>query len=748
VTARRIPPPPCVVVAVLLACCAAAADPKPAATSGDADGEGTQGVIDVLVIDRQDTYESDSVTSSTRTPTPLMETPQSVGVVTRRTIEDQQVRTVSDAVTNVSAVVPTSPLLTPAFDTTLIRGFAAEQMIDGFTQLYAPGDRQSLVNVERIEVLKGTNGLLYGGGAGSPAGGAIDLISKTPSAVPFRVAGVRAGSWELVQPFFDVNQPIGESVRARITGEWTHEASEIDVLENQRFNVNPAVSIHHGDDTTLTLRGTVSRWRQQDYQGLPATGTVVKSDAAIPPAILPYVTLPAAPIDAKVDRTLFVGDPDVPDSKSAFDSVALHLDHRFDPTWSASVHARWAHSSFEENAQVIVGAGLDYGADRPIVEPPELATALGFGALPFALFDARLRQRQTEISVVANAVGERTIGPTRNTLLIGLDHSRYDDSGFLHALAVPHQFVVDLADPTFDQPFEKPARDHDDNFVVNTISGAYVQLQSSLWNRLHLVSGVRLGRVNIDSDGPDNSDVTNRVKWIPRAGAVIDLAGGFAAFAGYSRGMRGQPFAIFTETPLPEESSQIEAGLKAACGDWLRGEVAWFTIDRDHVAVPDPNGGLGSVAAGHQASHGIDGEIVVHPIPSVSVLAAYAWTRASFEDDLFASFGSGLKSIPGVPEHSGRLWVDYRFGSWLTGLRIGAGVQAQSAVQISRRNDYQADAFYTLDASVGYETSRYSVGLRGINLTGEDYFVRLGYLGGRVAPGVGRSWQLTASVRF
>jgi iron complex outermembrane receptor protein len=733
---------------LLLALPAHSADPQ-APSAGVAVDEDQDGFIDILVTDDgDDSYRAETATSSTRTPTPLQETPQSVSVVTRRLIEDQQVDTVADALANVAGVVPTNPLLTPAFDTTLIRGFAAEQMIDGFTQLYAPGDRQSLANVERIEVLKGPNGLLYGGGAGSPAGGAVNLISKPPRAAAFRTLGVRVGSWQLVQPYFDLNQPIGERVRMRVTGEWTHESSEIDVVEGQRFNVNPALALGIGPDTTLTVRGTVSRWRQPDYQGLPATGTVARSDAAIDPALADLVDLPDGPIDATIDRDLFIGDPDVRDSRSSFDSVALHLDHRFGETWSASVQGRWAQSSFEENAQLVVGAGLDFGADRPIVEPPELATALGLGALPFALMNARLSQEQDELSFVANAVAERAWGPTRNTLLLGADHSRYDDSGFLRALAVTDNFVVDLADPTFDQPFEKPGPDDDDNFVVNTISGAYVQLQTTAWERLHLLAGVRLGRVHIDFEGPGAEAVTSEIRWIPRAGAVLDLGAGVSAFVGYGRGLRGQPFAIFTDTPLPEESMQLEAGFKASRGDWLQGQVAWFSIERDHVTVPDPDGGVGSIAAGQQASRGVDAELVLQPIESLSLIAAYAWTRASFEDDLFASFGSDLDDIPGVPEHAGRLWADYRFGSWLRGVRIGAGVYAESDVQVSRRNDFRTDAFFTIDASVAYETSRFLVGLRVANLTDEDYFVRLGYLGGRVAPGASRSWQLSASVRF
>jgi iron complex outermembrane receptor protein len=727
---------------------ASTANPQPSASQAAPEPTAEKGVIDVLIVDHRSSYESDVATSSTRTPTPLQQTPQSVSVVTRKTIDDQQVNSVADAVTNVSGVVPTNPLLTPSFDSTLIRGFPAEQMIDGFTQYYSPGDRQSLVNVERIEVLKGPNGVLYGGGAGSTVGGLVNLISKSPTGTPMRTIGIRVGSDDLLQPFFDVNQPLGDHVRFRATGEYTSSGSDIDVVDTQRFNVNPALTFTDGAATTLTLRGTVSRWRQPDYQGLPATGTVASSDAPIDPALAEFVKVPAGNPNPKVDRHLFVGNPDIPASSSQFDSIALHFEHVFSGSWRLELQSRYARSQFDEKAQLIAGSGLDFGADRPIIEPPALSEAFGLGALPFLLFNARLFQQQQEVSVIGNVIGERSWGPVRTTLLLGADYSRYDDSGFLAFLPVRGGFVVDLANPTFDQPFVVPGSGKSDNSVVDGIAGGYVQVQATVYDRLHLLGAARLGQVRIDYKGPDVRDVTDYVGCIPRVGAVFDLIGGFSLFAGYGSGVRGQPFTIFTESPRPEFAHQMEAGIKASIGDRWVGQVAYFEIQRSNVAVPDPNGGIGSVARGRQASHGIDAELIVHPIPSVSLLLAYAWTRASFEDDLYASFGSGVTALPGVPENSGRLWLNYDFGGWLRGLRIGAGVHAESGSQISVRNSFFSDTFFTADASIGYNAKRFSLGFRVANLTNEEYFVRLNYLGGRVAPGPSRSFQFTAALHF
>ncbi len=117
--------------------------------------------------------------TATGTRTPLREIPQSIVALPREVIDSQQSLGVGDALRNVSAIQPNDPRSTPAFDSLLLRGFAAEQFLDGVALYqYAPGDRESLINVERIEVVKGASAVRFGGGSGATAGGLVNIISK------------------------------------------------------------------------------------------------------------------------------------------------------------------------------------------------------------------------------------------------------------------------------------------------------------------------------------------------------------------------------------------------------------------------------------------------------------------------------------------------------------------------------------------------------------------------------------------
>jgi len=211
--------------------------------------------------------------SATKTDTAIKQTPQSIHVLSRPIIDDQQNLSISESLKNISGIVTDHALITPSFDSTLIRGFKAEQLLDGFTQYYNPGDRDSLVNIDRIEVIKGPNALLYSGGSGSPAGGLVNLVSKLPEPLAHYEVGMKYGSYHFYQPYFDLNQPLNQNVLFRLTGEYTHSGSHIDTIKTERYNINPALTIT-GNETTFTLQGKISSWQQPDYQGLPAVGTI------------------------------------------------------------------------------------------------------------------------------------------------------------------------------------------------------------------------------------------------------------------------------------------------------------------------------------------------------------------------------------------------------------------------------------------------------------------------------------------
>jgi iron complex outermembrane recepter protein len=665
-------------------------------------------------------YATKKSTSATRTDTPIKETPQSIVVINRNVIDDQQSVTLSEALRNVSGVRANNEFSTPAFDSTLMRGFAAEQLLDGYTQYYNAGDREGLVNVERIEVLKGANAVLYSGGSGAPVGGVINIVSKKPNAVASGEMGIKVGSFGFTQPFFDVNQPLSENVLFRITGEYTKTDSYVDVVDQKRYNINPALTFTNNDDTTFTIQGKRSRWVQQEYQGLPATGTVAGS------------------INIKDD--LFIGNKDIPDSYSEFNGVWATLDHKFNDVWSANANMRYAESKFVENVQSINGAD-GFTANAPFIAPST-----------WGLANVLLDQSQREQSVVLNTTAKFDVGATKNTLLLGVDYTRLKDTGVMTSDAFLSVATVDLLNPNFSAPYQvfpkSPFTTFFDSESINTTYGAYVQLQTTIQDRIHILAALRQAHVgnvyNELASGTLNRTKTDKNKLLPRLGAVVDLTKEISIFANYSEGLRAQPFTIFAAgvTPAPAESENKEVGLKFDINNELSGQFALFHIDRTNVVV-----GFPATVAGEQRSKGFDTDITWHPSAAWDLLANYAYTDAEFTNDK-AGVPSGNK-LAGVPKNTARIWANYKFQQdALKGLSAGIGANWQSEAYVDLANTFKADSFYTVDATLAYQTPRYNLGLTIKNLTNQDYFQFYNYFNSRVAPDTGTTAYLTASFKY
>ena len=668
-------------------------------------------------------YRAISAMSATKTATPIEQIPQSIQVVPRRLIEDQTALSIDEATRNVSAVQATNRLQTPAYDSTTIRGFAAEQWLDGLTVYYNAGNRDSIANVERVEVLKGPAAILYGGGAGSPVGGAINVISKLPTDKAGGEVGLTFGSNKYFRPYFDVNQPLtpNGTVLFRMTGEYTGSESFIDVLQSRNYSLNPTLTFTDKERSTLTIQGRFSRWEQQEYQGLPATGTVAGN--------------------FRTDPNLFIGPSNIPKSYSEVAGITVTFDHKFNQYLDASVKARWSQSKFAELAQSIVGAD-SFQANVPFIPPST-----------WGLTNVYLYQEQEEFSINPNLRLRFSSESTKNTVVLGADYSRLTDKGILTSdFFLGGSGLVDLTNPSFPTPYVQPIDSPFTTFQKpgNTyeIKGAYSQLQTSIHDHLHLLAGVRLANITVDYiDPPAGANFhTDTTKVLPRVGGVYDLGWGVSIYSSYSEGLRANPFTFFVGKPEPEESKQGEGGFKFNFGDKLTGTAALFEINRSKVPVSAP-GGFGALAVGEERSRGFETDWIWQPNRNWQALVSYAHVDAV----LLKSEGlapAGSKRV-GVPEDSGRLWVNYKFDpDVLKGWSVGAGIYAASGAPVDNANKFTTQSYFTIDAKIAYENEKFKAAFNVKNLTGESYFVPYSYFGGRVAPGDERAFYGTLAYKF
>ncbi len=657
--------------------------------------------------------------SATRTSMAIQHIPQSIQALPEQLILDQQSLTISESLRNVSGVSVAPMMLTPSFDYTRIRGLHSEQLLDGFTQYYNPGDRESLVNVAHIEVLKGSNALLYGGGSGSPAGGLVNIVSKMPHSENHYKFGLKYGTYQFYQPWLDINLATNTDFQFRLTAEYTNTDSHIDRLNNQRFNVNPSLRWSINETSLLTVQAKLSHWQQADYQGLPATGTIT-GNFSIP-------------------KTTFIGPDSIEPSQAYFYGIWATLKHAFNQHWSLSARVRHAQSKFDQKVQALAGTdGVQ--ADLPLAAP---AT--------WSLFNAHLRQHQQEISTNAQLLGEWAFKNSQHSWLFGVDFSLYEDSGFINFDTIPVA-LVDLRQAQFLTPFLQPEAAQDNVFVDNTTYGFYTQWQASWFSRLHTLAGLRLGHVSIDylnqDPGFNAHSVTRSSKFLPRLGVNIDLTADLTAFFVYSQGMRGQPFFNFKHAPQPEFNAQLESGLKFNLSDNLNGQLAFYQIQLENVAVTDTSDiQQRADSNGKQRSQGIELDLNWQALSNLNVLFNVAYSDArqlSQHNGLVAN-----SPIIGSHQYSTRGWIDYRFiHPALQGFSVGGGIYAQTGTTINVPGISRSPGFYSVDAVLRYQSPHFNVSLSGKNLSNESYFESINYFGGRFAPTQPRSIFASFSIHY
>jgi iron complex outermembrane receptor protein len=681
---------------------------------------------------------------ATRLDTPIQQLPISVQVIPRKVIDDQNAISQSEVFRNVSNVQPLNPLFAGQVGP-LIRGMPAERYVDGLPNYYDYGARDLLVNVERVEVLKGPASILFQGGA-TPVGGVVNVVSKLPTPDRFAEVGVRAGGYRFASPYVDINQPLFENktLLFRFTGQYETTHSNIETLNRQSFTFNPTIKYAPTEHTSLIVQGFWSKRRQQDYPGLPAVGTIDTRQFS-------------------VRRTLFPANAQVPKVDNETSGVTIRGEHKFNEIFSTFGAARFSSSTFVEPAQL-------YLSNRPF----PAAGLFGLPVSSFGYLNATLTEQNSEVAANLNVLAKFDYGPTKNRLLFGGDYNRVWDRGLFlgefvgqGSLAFPG--FVDLANPVF-PPYQWPQESPFNTFIKadNTYqnAGGTAQLQSTVFERLHILAAMRVSTVDILSRDytviPARTFNTVATRVLPRVGATFDVTNWLAVYGSYSEGLR--PIAFFSGAsgvaPKPEGSQQWEAGIKLDGIYGLSGTLAYFDLSRTNVPTTPP-GSVTQVQNGEWRSEGFEADLVWQPTDNISFLGSYAHVNAKVSKDDNPQLVNSR--LVGVPNDSGRLWGNYSFDGQvfdgaLKGWSIGAGLYAASGQQIELGYPWVSPTFVgqpwftrgyvTFDANLAYRHENFTFAVTAKNLGDRQYFVQYPYLSGRVAPGEGRTFFVTVSARM
>jgi len=278
--------------------------------------------IELVVTGEQDEgYNPSRATTATQTDTPLRDIPQSIQVVPRQVIEDQQAQDIDEIVRNVSGVnlSNSAGAIAEFFN---IRGFGGTVLQNGFRRGVS-FELLDTTNIERVEVLKGPSSVLFGQ---LEPGGIINVITAEPLAEPSYSLEFQAGSYDFYRPSVDLSGPLNDdrSLRYRLNASYLNSGSFRDFTNIERYFVAPVLAWDLSESTRILLNAEFLQDTRPRDRGLVAIGTEVA--------------------DIPISRRL--GEPFDEDNTEQW-RAGIRFEHDFNEDWSVQSNFQLTSSNIE-----------------------------------------------------------------------------------------------------------------------------------------------------------------------------------------------------------------------------------------------------------------------------------------------------------------------------------------------------------------------------------------------------------------
>jgi catecholate siderophore receptor len=680
--------------------------PSFAADTMDAAADAAAAGPDIVITGERVPYGVKVISTATKTNTDIKNVPQALTIVSSAQIGDQQLRSVGDLLLFVPGASYNSG--EGNRDTLVLRGNSstADFFVDGVrddVQYF-----RDFYNVDRVEVLKGPNAMIFGRGGG---GGVLNRVLKKPSFTLARGVTLAGDRWGGRRVSTDLDQPLSETVGLRLNGVYENSDSFRRHVELKRYGINPTAALLAGPDTRIDLSYEYFHDRRTADRGVPADGD--------------------EPIRG-FTRTFF-GDPDKSFARANVNLATLAIEHRF------------AEGLTLKN-RTMFG---DYDKFYQNIFPASFSAATG----QVALSGYNNRNDRRNLFSQTDLVWENRLAGIDQTLLFGFEVGRERSRNKRMTASFIGSNSVSVTDPTVDADvIFAPSATDADNRVRATVAALYVQDQIRPTKWLEIVAGLRFDsfKVDVDDYRASGGEFSRRDHlWSPRLGVVLKPSDDLSIYASYSRSylpQSGDQFSgltSITEALKPERFDNYEVGAKLQLPGGLLATAALYQLDRTNTRATDPLNPANTILTGAQRSRGLELGLERSITSRWLISAGYTLQKAEITKTTAAAPEG--RAVPLVPRHSFSLWNRYDFNKTIG---AGLGVIARSRSYASISNAVKLPGYARLDAALYY---RLPYGVEAQvnveNLLGTHYFPTANS-DNNISPGAPRTVKATVGYRF
>ena len=658
--------------------------------------------------------DSRPVVSSPKFTQPILDTPQTITVISKEVMEEQGATTLRDVLRNVPGLTITAGEGgNPAGDNLTLRGFAARNdiFIDGVRDL-SPQSRDPF-NLEQVDVVKGPGSTYTGRGS---TGGSINLINKTPGIRRILAGTLDFGTDSTRRATADVNLPIGDTIAFRLNLLAHHSGvAGRDVVKFDRWGVAPSLTFGVGKPTRFTI--SYYKLKQDNISDygipwVPNTNNVLVDHHDRP---------------APVPRDTFYGLRDRDVEKLDSDLVTLKFEKDFNDGLSLRNQFRYANSSRDS-----------------------MATPPRFASNNSTVINREMRSWITEDRVWDNQtdfVARFSTAGIEHALVTGVDFTRERNTRVTRTAG---NMPTTLLNPNPDDVFAGVVTISPIVGDITANSQAiYVFDTAKLGSKWELNGGLRWDRFDAEGVATQTGAPVSRVDRMlsTRAGVVFKPLSQGAIYASYGTSLNpsleGLSYNTANTVIDPEKTYTLEAGSK---WDFFSGRVllsgAVFRVEKLDARTPGLPNEPPQVLEGKQRVDGIELSVEGSLTKAWNVLAGYTFLDSTTVES--NNTGEIGKELVNTPPNSFNVWSTYTLRN---GFHFGGGARFVDRRFGNTINTRFVNAYWTFDLMASYPISRHlDLKLNIYNLTDKFYFDRIG--GGHIVPGPGRAATLSTSFRF
>jgi len=665
---------------------------------------------------------------STKSSLTVMETPQPIAIVTHEIIEQQQAKQLSDVLQNVNGIYLTSSR-GGSQDSFGGRGFTF-----GNDNIFKNGTRVNsgvfpeVSGLERVEVLKGANAMLYGNTA---AGGIINMITKKPKFNFGGSIGLNAGSWNSYKPTVDIYGPLSKNIAFRVNGAYEYAESFRDVVQSTKYYFNPSFLFNLGTKSQLIVEAD---YLKNDLTPDFGIGSITNPDGSYK-------------LNDLLSRNSFLGT-DWQYQNVEQVSTNITFNHQFNEKWTLSA----------------VGSYQNYTKDYFSTERVQWAYDKNNRLFWNRPLNKTYNEQNYE-SLQANINGEFNTGKINHKILIGADadysaadsYTYYDPTvsdpkkatfgtSYIYGTNGSPAGTIYLDNPATWAGGSIPSYATLEKNRINTRRiGVYAQDFISLTKEFKVIAGLRWSYIEnmptlntkfkTNTKGEVSNTSTSDQAFSPKAGLVYIPNQNLSVFATYTNSFSNNTGIERDGTALkPTNIDQYEVGIKK--NFWNNAVAVNFTayqimyqnyyqvaLDNNGNQI-DPNGLLKDFA-GKMRSRGVELDITGNPSTNLSIIGGISYNNSVYLDtpEIFGYVEN--QRLVRTPATTANASVFYTFTKYVKGLKAGISAYytgnrlagwndtKTGSSSLAQRNgisrSFELKGYTTVALSLGYEWSKFSI---------------------------------------